>query len=228
MSERIVAAQQPNYLPWIGYFNKINKSDIFVFLDDVEYTSGDWINRNRIKTPDGWTWLTVPVTGSTNDINDTEIDQTKDWQEEHRKSFQHNYRNASYYDDYSSVIMQAYDRQWEYLSTLNRFLITEITDVIGFDCEFILASELNIDGTKSERLIDICTSVDADMYFSGTGAKSYMDNQAFQEAGISVEYLSFESPTYPQRFDEFIPDLSVVDMLLNCGAEHTAEIISDL
>lgn len=228
MTERTVAAHQPNYLPWLGYFHKIAECDVFVFLDDVEYSSGAWINRNRIKTPDGWTWLTVPVSGNSGEIRSIEIAETDDWADEHAKSLRFNYGKAPHYDELADLFATTYDREWRRLQALNTHLIREIADCIGLDCEFVSSSEFGIDATDSERILGLCRELDADRYLSGTGAKSYMDEDAFHAAGVDVTYQSIEYPTYTQRFDDFVPELSIVDPLFNCGPDRTIEMIREL
>lgn len=228
MTGRTAAIHQPNYIPWVGYFEKIHRSDVFVFLDDVEFTSGSWINRNKIKTPDGWTWLTVPVTRTTASIQEMEIATHTDWSEEHWKSLKHNYGGAEYFDEWANLFRETYDREWTSLEGLNRHLLRAICDRIGIEYEFVNSSSLPVEGTETERLVDICEAVDADHYYSGQGAKGYTEEQLFDAAGIDLEYQSFEHPTYPQRFGEFVPSLSIVDMLMNVGAETTGSILADL
>lgn len=228
MTGRTVAIHQPNYIPWLGYFEKIHRSDVFVFLDDVEFTSGSWINRNKIKTPDGWTWLTIPVTASTAPIRETEIATHTDWAEEHWKSLNYNYGGAEYFDEWDDFFRETYDQEWTSLEELNRHLLRAICDRVGIEYEFVTSSSFPVDGTETKRLIDICEAVDADRYYSGQGAKGYTDEQLFDAAGIDLEYQSFEHPTYPQRFGEFVPNLSIVDLLMNVGADRTNEILADL
>lgn len=228
MSRNTVAAHQPNYLPWLGFFQKVQESDVFVLLDDVEFTNGGWTNRNRIKTPDGWTWLTVPVGSTSREIRRTEISGSADWREDHARSLEFNYGKAPYYGDLAPTFQRTYDREWERLLPLNTHLLTELTDCLGLDCEFVRSSAFDVDATDSERILELCRELDADRYFSGAGARSYMDDAAFDAAGIEVEYQSVDHPTYPQRFDGFVPELSVVDALFNCGPEETRALIRDL
>ncbi|TYL40084.1 hypothetical protein CV102_00440 [Natronococcus pandeyae] len=218
--DRTVAIHQPNYLPWFGYFQKIHRSDVFVLLDDVEYSSDSWINRNKIKTPDGWTWLTVPVHGSNESIADVEIAGDR-WADKHRKSLQASYGGAAHYDEFAEFFAETYARSWESLCELNVHLIQELSERIGLECEFVRASTLDVDATKSERIVRLCEAVDADRYFSGEGARSYNDHDRFEAADIALEYQSIEHPRYEQRFDDFVPNLSIVDVLMNVGAEGT-------
>lgn len=223
-SERTVAIHQPNYLPWFGYFQKIHRSDVFVFLDDAEYSSNSWINRNKIKTTHGWTWLTVPVHGSDEPIADVEIADDR-WRDKHRKSLRASYGGAAHYDEFADFFEETYARSWDSLCELNVHLVRELADRIGLECEFVRASDLEIDAANSERIVRICDELEADRYFSGEGARSYNDHDRFEAAGIDLEYQSVEHPQYEQRFDDFVPNLSVVDVLMNVGADGTHDLL---
>jgi hypothetical protein len=220
-----VAIHQPNYLPWPGYFHKMMESDVFVFLDDAEFSSDSVIYRNKIKTNDGWTWLTVPTTGpSSNPINSVPIATSERWQKTHRKSIDVHYSNAAHYQTIEPLL-DLYDRKWKKLVELNTAFITEIVDILGIDTEIRYASDLNHEGKKAERLVDICESVGGDVYFSGEGARGYQDASLFERAGIDLVYQSFQYPTYEQQFGEFIPNLSIIDMLANIGWEQSIELL---
>lgn len=228
MTERTIAIHQPNYLPWIGYFHKILQSDTFVFFDDVEYTSGSWINRNKIKTPNGWTWLTVPVADSDGPIHNARIATHEDWREEHWKSFQHNYGGAEHFEQWKSLLHETYSQRWEFLDPLNRHLLEEICERVGIEYNFVKSSELGVEATASERLAVICADLDADVYLCGMGADGYMDESVFEEYEIAVKYQSFDHPTYEQRFGEFIPQLSFIDACLNLGSDGASELLRTL
>lgn len=228
MSERIAAIHQPNYLPWIGYFHKIYRSDVFVFLDDVEYSSGSWINRNKIKTPDDWSWLTVPVRDTSVPISQVRIAQEDGWNTEHWKTLTHNYGGADHFEEWKSFFQSTYDRDWERLYPLNRHLIEGICDRLGVEYEFVEASAYDINAHAAERLAVLCDAVDADTYLCGMGAEDYMNETVFTNLGISIQYQNFDHPTYEQRFGEFIPKLSFVDVLLNVGTVAAKEMLTSL
>ncbi|ELY59669.1 WbqC-like family protein [Natronococcus amylolyticus DSM 10524] len=221
-----VAIHQPNYLPWLGYFEKIRRSDVFVLLDDAEYTSGSWINRNRIKTPHDWTWLTVPVRGTSGAIADVEI-VDDGWRETHRKSLQASYGGAAHYEEFAAFFAATYARSWESLCELNVHLVRQLADRLGLDCEFVRASTLEVDAAGSERIVRLCEELGADRYYSGEGARSYNDHARFEDAGIALEYQSFDPPRYEQRFGEFLSNLSIVDPLMNLGAVGTRELLEE-
>lgn len=222
---KTVAIHQPNYLPWPGYFHKMMNSDIFVFLDDVKFTSNSVIHRNKIKTPDGWTWLTVPTKGSSKKpINSVQIATTESWKKTHLKSITHLYSNAKYYEK-TEPIMELYDQEWEKLIELNAASINTVADILGIDTEILYASDLDITSKKTERIVDICKSLGADVYYSGEGARDYQDESVFKKAGIDLVYQSFQYPTYEQQFGEFIPNLSIIDMLANVGEIQSVELL---
>lgn len=219
-----VAIHQPNYLPWIGYFQKIHRCDVFVFLDTVEYTSNSWINRNKIKTPDGWTWLTVPVHGSNGSIADMVI-ANDSWRNSHEKSLQQNYGKAAHFDEINDLFVQTYAKPWESLCELNIHLVRKLANRIGLECRFVRSSELDVDASSSERIVRLCTELGADRYFSGTGARSYNDHTQFETADITLEYQSIEHPQYEQRFGDFVSKLSIVDALMNVGVDGTSDLL---
>ncbi|SEH11032.1 WbqC-like protein family protein [Natronorubrum sediminis] len=225
--ERTVAIHQPNYLPWLGYFHKIQTSDVFVFLDDVEYTSSSWINRNKIKTPDGWSWLTVPVAGSSGEISSVDI-ANDDWRDTHRKSLRQNYGKASAFEEWWPIFDDVYAQSWDSLCELNIHLVRTIADHLDLECTFVRSSELDVDASKTDRIVRLCEEVDADRYFSGTGARSYLEHDRFEDADIALEYQSVTHPRYEQRFDEFVPQLSIADPLLNVGSAETTELLAQL
>ncbi|ELY50480.1 WbqC family protein [Natronococcus jeotgali] len=223
-ADRTVAVHQPNYLPWLGYFEKIRRSDVFVLLDDVEYTSGSWINRNRIKTPDGWTWLTVPVRGSSGSIADVEI-AGDDWRTAHRKSLRFNYGKAAAFDDLAVVFEEPYARPWDSLCELNVHLIRRLADRLDLDSEFVRSSSLDVDAAGCERIVRLCSKLGADRYYSGEGARAYNDPSRFERVGVALEYQSFDHPKYEQRFGGFVPALSIVDVLANAGVDGTRDLL---
>ena len=228
-SGKIVAIHQPNFLPWIGYFHKIMKSDVFIFLDHVEYSHRSFINRNRIKGPKGATWLTVPVSSRGRiPIMDVKINNNVDWKRKHLRTFQAFYGKAKGFDEVYTRIERIYEKHWVNLADFNEALIKEIVKMLNISSTFIRSHELNPTGEKMEMIIDLCKKVGATVYFSGRGAMSYQDPDVFEKHGIKLVYQEFEHPVYPQRFGSFIPNLSIVDILFNLGIEKTREILVSL
>jgi len=218
---KTVAIHQPTYLPYLGFFNKIHNSDVFVFLDNV--TKNEWINRNKIKTPDGWCWLTVPMVNKNilkTPICKVEISNAVNWRRKHYNSIQFNYGRAPHFEEYRNFFEEVYQTDWSLLAELNRFLIKSICAFLGIKGVFIDASTLNVKGSRTALLVDICETLDADVYLSGVGGRNYVDYQMFEKSNINIVFQESKSPTYPQLHDNFIPNLSIIDYLLNCGGEN--------
>lgn len=222
----IVAIHQPQYLPWLGYFNKINQADIFCFLDNVQYKKNEWQNRNRIKTVRGWQWLTVPVHYRFGQkISEVTINARVNWRRKHFQAIRTNYAKAPFFNQYIDFFEEIYQQEWQSLCDLNIHLIQGICGRIGIPAERIIrASALDPCEDPTGRLIDICRRLGADTYLAGSGGAGYMDLDQFAENGINVLFQNVAHPVYPQRFGGFTANLSVVDLLMNCGPESRTVI----
>ncbi|MDP2729862.1 MAG: WbqC family protein [Dehalococcoidales bacterium] len=224
----IAAIHQPNYLPWMGYFYKIVNCDIFVFLDNVQYTKNGYINRNMIKTPQGAAWLTVGVLTKSRHgqlVSEVEINNSLPWSIIHQKSMFQSYSKAPYFKNYASFFQEIYARKWERLVDLNEALIKLICQILGINTvKFLFASELNVSGHSTELLVDICQAVDCDIYFSGPSGQDYMDEQFFVNQRITLRYSDFKHPAYNQLWGDFVPNMSIIDLLFNEG-EKSLEIL---
>jgi hypothetical protein len=217
-----VVILQPSYLPWLGYFDQISKADVFVYYDDVPYDKHGWRNRNKIKTAQGEAWLTVPVKTSylkKTALNKVPIVNERNWRGKHLKSLEINYAKAPYFDEYIGILRDAYTREWLSLVELNVFLIREICKVLNIMTRFMFASELNVAGDKTQRLINICKYLGAGYYLTGDSARDYLQEELFAMNSVVLEYQNYSHPTYPQLYAGFIPYLSVVDLLFNCGPQ---------
>jgi hypothetical protein len=239
----ICAIHQPQYLPWLGYFDKIVQADIFVILDDVQFKKNEWQNRNRIRTasPDGWQWLTVPVHHRFGQrINEVRLNAAVDWQAQHLRALELNYKRAPFFAEIMTRLSPLYTHPWEDLGTLNTACVRALAAMMDITTPLVLASAMGITTERTQRLVDICHALNADTYLAGAGASDYMDLSFFTQAGIRVNVQQYVHPVYPQRwsFGEkgFIPQLSVVDLLFNTGegysrnllrAEGTPSIIPD-
>lgn len=219
---RVVAVHQPNYLPWLGYFYKIAHSDIFVFLDNVQYERRGFTNRNRIKTLQGPMWLTVGVLTKGNwhqMVSDVRIDDSVAWQEKHWKSIKQNYSKAPCFEEYAQRFQSIYQGSWELLADLNEAFVRDICRMLGIaSVEFRRASLLHASGAGSELLAGICREVGADTYLSGFGGMKYMEEEPFERSAVKVRYYDFAHPQYHQLWGEFVPNLSTVDLLFNEGS----------
>ncbi len=214
---------QPSYLPWLGYFDQMFKSDAFVIYDDVQYDKNGWRNRNRIKTPQGPQWLTVPVLtkGRNLPINRAvEINNTTSWQKKHLKSIAQNYTKAPFFAQYMGLLEGVLERRWKLLIDLNMTLIHLLMEELGLNTKIYLASDLRIpkDG-KIERLIHICRHFQADIFLEGDAGRDYLDEALFAREGIRIEYHGYRHPVYRQLHGNFVPYLSVIDLLFNHGKD---------
>jgi hypothetical protein len=219
----IMGILQPGYLPWLGFFEQMHRSDIFVIYDDVQYDKHGWRNRNKIKAPNGAQWLTVPVLIKFNErtlINEVKINNEVNWRKKHFFSIRQNYSKAPYYHHYSSIFEEAYERNWDYLIDLDMHFIVKLAEVMGIDTKKIVrSSTLEVNGDRIERLIAICKRFNADIFYEGASGKKYVDEKFFLKEGIKVEFQDYQHPMYDQLYGEFIPYLSVIDLLLNHGRE---------
>lgn len=222
----IVAIHQPQYLPWLGYFDKMLKADQFCYLDTVQYKKNEWQNRNRIKTAKGWQWLTVPVTYRyPQKIGEVGIDPSADWARKHLQTLHTNYRRAPFFDRYIAMIEAVLSRRWEGIAALNLSLIECVRQILGIAHKpAICASRIPACEDPTDRLIDICQALGADTYLAGAGADGYMNVERFAQRGVRVVIQGFEHPVYRQLFNGFLSHLSIVDLIFNCGPE-SAEII---
>jgi hypothetical protein len=219
----IVAIHQPNYIPWLGYFYKLHQCDTFVFLDNVQLPRGrSFVTRNRIKTPQGERWLTIPCKrkGKTEQlICETDIDDSLNWQAKHWETLRHSYGKAPYFGEYYDLFNRLYQEEWTKLAKLNEYIIEMLCKALGLNHKFTKASALGIDGGGTQLLINICKAVGANIYLSGFGGANYQEEELFREAGIALKYYEFEHPVYPQLWGDFSPNLSIIDLLFNCGPE---------
>lgn len=217
----IVAVHQPQYLPWIGYFDKMRRADVFCYLNDVQYKKNEWQNRNRIKTAQDWQWLTVPVRYRFPEkINEVEINNKTRWCKKHLQALKTNYSRAPYFKAYTSIFEDTFSSEWELVSELNIHLIERLKDALQMkEKPTIISSELTLREEPTDRLIDICKALGADTYLAGQGGADYLDTARFAENGLNVIMQDFKHPVYPQLFNDFKSHLSIVDLLFNCGPE---------
>lgn len=220
----IVTISQPRYLPFPGYLHRIDRSDRFILLDTVKYSHHDWENRNKIKTAQGPSWLTVPVNAKFGvPIPEVRIDNSAPWQERHWRTLEQSYPRAPYFDWLAAVLRPIYEtRRWDDLMTLDTTVTMMLAGLLEIEADVVLASELRVESAGSDLILDLCRAVGADTYLSGSEGRNYLDIAAFHAAGISVLYQDFEPAPHPQLHGDFVPNLSAVDLLFNCGPESAA------
>ncbi len=217
----IAAVHQPQFMPWLGYFDKIVKSEIFVFLDNVQFKKNEFQNRNKIKTAQGWMWLTVPVLYKyPEQIDEVKIDNGIDWRKKHLRTLTINYQKAPFFHDRFPEVEQFYAGNSASISQVNRESVLMLLRQLGVDRKIVIASALgHLPEEPSERLAAICESLCADTYLSGAGGRAYLDLEPFNKRGITVKFQVFNHPIYPQLYGDFISNLSLLDLLFTCGPD---------
>jgi hypothetical protein len=215
-----VSISQPTVFPWIGYFNIIKNSDVFVFLDNVKFEKRSWQMRNRIKfaskTEEKEIWIHVPTKLEQTDtlIRDVMIDNAQKWREKHLKTFL-----TCYGKDFQEIyfLNEVYNKEWIKLADFNIECIKMICNYLEIKTRLIKASELPVTGKKGHLLLNICKYLDANEYFSAAGSRNYLEKlkKDFEESGIKIIYHNFEHPTYKQRGNIFMDHLSVLDLIFN-------------
>ncbi|UCD35483.1 MAG: WbqC family protein [Nitrospiraceae bacterium] len=224
----ILSVHQPQYIPWLGYFDKILKSDCFVVLDQVQYKAREYQNRNRIRTNHGWMWLTVPVKSSgqgRQKISRIKIDNSTGWRKKHSDSLRTWYKKAESFHDHFPFFEDVFTRDWDDLQDLNIHIMRYMLEKLGIHRTVYFESDLDITATKTERIIDICRKLNADVYLSGSGGRDYLEENKFTRAGIKLEYQNFSHPRYRQQHmaggDGFMPYMSCIDLLFNEGRKSS-------
>lgn len=215
-----VAIVQSNYIPWKGYFDLIASVDEFILYDAAQYTHRDWRNRNKIKTPIGTRWLTVPVRTKGLDrpsIRAVQIDGTE-WARAHWRAIKSNYARAPYFNEFNSAFEHIYSTAPSSLSTLNAVLIRSVCELIGIKTRISCDQDYRFVEGKSSRAADLCVEIGATTYVSGPAAKDYLDESVLGSRGVAVEWFDYGGyPEYPQLWGEFVHEVSILDLLFNCG-----------
>jgi len=220
-----VAVLQPGYLPWLGFFDQMRRADVFVYYDDVQYDTHGWRNRNRIKTQHGPLWLTVPVRHSGLSkprILDVAIDARTNWAKKHVSSIRQAYASAPFVKQYLPALDEILMRPWERLVDLDIAVAALVGEWLRMSPRVERSSELGIGGGQSERLLNVCRHFGASTYLSGAAARDYLDVALFERHGIAIAWQDYVHPVYPQLHGEFVPYMSAVDLVLNCGGDARA------
>lgn len=212
-----VTIHQPDFLPWIGFFERWDEADLYMVLDDVQFLRRGWHHRDCIKTAQGPQWLTVPVKSKgryDQAIREVEIDGDN-WRRKHLKAVELAYRKAPYFDAVFSGLRAVYERRQRLLIDLNMDLLQWAAGLLGITTPVVYASEYGVTVTRTERLVALTRAVGAEVYLSGTGSRSYLEEHRFEKAGLRVRWHTPREPSYPQLHGRFIPRLSVLDFLMN-------------
>lgn len=225
----IVTIHQPEHLPWLGFFDKMRQSDVFVLLDTVQFAKDDFQNRNRIKTRNGPVWLTAPVykKGKSEQlIINIEICNDRNWRNRCWSLIYQNYKGAPYFADHRPFFEELYARKWSRLVDLNTLVIQYLAEQLGLETKLVTASELGVyERGPTNVNLTICRLLGADVYLSGKYGKEYLDETQFAAHGIEVRYQDFQHPVYPQLWGDFLSHLSAIDLLFNCG-DSSLEMIA--
>ena len=216
-----VAIHQPQFFPYPGFFHKLTLADCFVIMDDVQYDKR-FTNRTRIDSANGWIWVTIPINKSQKFFPNMaiEINNKLSWTNEHLKKIFGSYGKAPYFDTYKAYFEDLYKKEWKNLFDLNFETLKKTMEWLGIKTKIIKESELNVTGTSSERLLNVCKSIGAETYISGIGGKNYVDEKLFENNGVKLVYQNYHFKEYTQRFSKpFFPNLSILDLLFNMGPE---------
>jgi hypothetical protein len=219
----IVAGHQPNYLPWLGFFDKMRRSDLFIIEDNVQFEHQGFTNRNRIMTSDGVRWISVPIEHANKPllINEVKIANKSEpnWGKRHWLTLNHNYCKTPYWRDFSDFFKATYEQEWTLLIDLNMHLIKGIMGFLKIGKPLVLGSSLGASGKKTELIIAQCKQLGADVQLSGNGCKDYIDYKRFEQEGIKLIFQDFSHPIYAQTCPCFVPGLSIVDYLFCTGGK---------
>jgi hypothetical protein len=215
----IVSVHQPQYLPWLGYFDKIDRADVFVLLDTVQYKKNEWQNRNRIKTAQGPQWLTVPVTYRFPQlICEVGVNGCERWQHRQRQALVTNYRRAPHWESLEGFFGDLFSRGWDSVAALNIHVVKRLAAILGITTPIHVASGLGpLPEEPDERLIALTKRFGAGTYLAGSGGHDYMDLSKYERAGIEVVFQDYRHPRYDQLFGEFESHLSIIDLIYNHG-----------
>ena len=226
-NKKIVSIHQPGYIPWLGFFKKILYSDVFVFLDDAKYVPKDWHSRNKIRTSQGDSLLSIPIKkNSGENINEVKIFNESNWSRIHKKTIKIAYQKAEFFNEYWDEFSSIYDKKFERLLDLNLEIIYFILKKLDIQTKTLLSSDMKIVERGSDRNLKICEVLDADVYLSGSHGVNYLKEEDFTKKNITVEYQNFQHPVYRQPYQPFIPNMGAIDLLFNEG-ENSINILKE-
>lgn len=224
----ILSAHQPAYLPWLGYFHKIAISDVFVILDDVQFEKNSYTNRNKIKTSNGSSWLSVPMQmkGHTDrTIREMKIDNKYIWREKHWKSIYLNYKKAPYFNLHCDFFEDTYKKEWNSLTDLNEYMTMYFLEQIGIKTKIYRQSDIKTEHKKQELIGELCRKLKSNTFIFGKLGENYADKNYFKDNDINIYFQNYNHPVYNQIWDGFIPNLAIIDLLLNVNKDEALNII---
>lgn len=213
----IVTIHQPDFFPWLGFFDRWKQSDLYIVLDDVQFLRRGWHHRDKIKTVEGVQWLTVPVIKKhryTQQIREVMLDSTQDWRRKHLRMIRMVYGQSPNFDDIYPWLEHIYQQEHESLLDLNMTLLKACASLLEITTPFQYASTFHIHASGTQRLVELVKAVQGNIYLTGNGSRAYLDETAFQKEQITVRWQEFKHPIYPQLYGDFQPGLSVLDFLM--------------
>ena len=216
----LLGSVQPTYLPWLPFFKRMSVSDVFVYLDDVEFSKNSPHNRNRIKTASGPLMLTVPVRYKGNSrafLHEMPVASSDSWAAKHWRSIQQSYSKAKHFSELAPILRPLYEREWGSLGDLNIAFIEAFREFLGIETPCYRSSALAVEGQGNQKLVNLCRRLGADRFIVKPGTHGYHPAEEFLPHGIGFEYFDYSVPPYPQLYGEYVPFLSVLDYAMNCG-----------
>ena len=227
----IITIHQPEHLPWLGFFNKLSKAEIFVILDSVPYRKNYFQNRNKIIGSNGEQYIGIPTVNvgrieGTIATTKIAIDGNAKWKTKYLNTIRMSYGKHPYFNEVFPILETAIMMETDLLADINIAIFTSFAEKMGFSPKYVRSSTLDVSGAKSDLILDICKNLKADTYIAGPSGRDYLDMQSFRNAGIRVVFNDYKHPEYPQRKTEtFVPYMSALDLLMNCGFEEGRRII---
>lgn len=229
MQDKVVVIHQPDFMPYLGFFDRLLKADIYVVFDNVQYvrSSRGWTSRDKIKTRNGERWISVSTQKAPRDtvINKILLSPDDAWRQDNLNLLRENYRTSPFYNEVMPYILDLYNFPCERMMDFNLESIKMLIKLLGINIDMVMASELKPEGKSNALIIDIIKKLGCKKYLSGTGARDYYVPELYEEAGIEVIWQDFKHPVYKQQYGEFIPYLSSIDLLFNCGIEKSRKIL---
>lgn len=232
MTTKTVAIHQPNFLPWLGFFDKLARADVFVLLDSVQFprtSKGTWINRVKLLVGGAARWVTVPIVrsaGSALAIRDVRTDDTQPWRTKLLRTVELNYRRARAFDEVFPLVSELIATEDDHIAAFNERNVRRLADALGLDpSKIVRSSELGVEGQSTDLLIELTLAVGGTTYMPGADAYRYQQDEKFAARGVELAPQAFAHPTYPQPVEPFVPGLSTIDALMSCGFAATADLL---